>query len=60
MKKKEIQFKAFVDGQEILSSLLYELNHCIADECIDISNDLAMKVVESYTEEAEIITPFDI
>ena len=53
MKNRKIELKAFINGVEIESTGLYSLEMCIADELIDLSNDIAVRVVNSYTEEAE-------
>lgn len=59
MKIKKIEFKAYVDGKEIASTEPYELNHCVADECLDISNDIAMRVTMTYTEEADNVEYYE-
>jgi hypothetical protein len=51
--KKKLEFKAFLDGKEIVSTGHYDLNHCIADECTDIGMNLSMLVTSMFTEEAE-------
>lgn len=45
----------FVDGVEVMSTAVYDLNHCIADDCRDISKNLAARTVAIYTEEAEVM-----
>lgn len=56
---KKIKIVAFVGGKEVASTGDYGLNATIADECLDITNDLARLLLEMYTEEAEIMSRED-
>jgi len=50
---KTIKFIAIVDGEEVTSTNNFEFDSAMADEFMDISNDLSSRVIELFSDEAE-------
>jgi len=58
-KIKTIEFVAFVDGEPVTSTGKFEFDSAMADEFMDMSNNISSRIIEMYTEEAERIVQTD-